>query len=201
MRVAGTEVGIAAASELQGLAASRPARREDGAHEGEERWSWNASVGEIIRFDRIFAGFTSRDVASPAKAARNHLASTRAGGFAAAVAAHVDASRRKWEAMEVRVVEDEEAQRALRFASYHLIAAANPVDERVSISARGLTGEAYRGRVFWDTTRCRVSAPTDTRSRSAMSIMRCRPRRRSSASRSRRGRSWWAPSRVPHAGL
>jgi kojibiose phosphorylase len=48
-------------------------------------------------------------------------------------------------------VGDDEAQRALRFATYHLIAAANPADEHVSIGARGLTGEAYRGHVFWDT--------------------------------------------------
>ena len=46
---------------------------------------------------------------------------------------------------------DEEAQRALRFATYHLIAAVNPADEHISIGARGLTGEAYRGHVFWDT--------------------------------------------------
>ena len=46
---------------------------------------------------------------------------------------------------------DEEAQRALRFAAYHLIAAVNPADEHISIGARGLTGEAYRGHVFWDT--------------------------------------------------
>lgn len=46
---------------------------------------------------------------------------------------------------------DEEAQRALRFATYHLITATNPVDEHVSIGARGMTGEAYRGHVFWDT--------------------------------------------------
>ena len=44
-----------------------------------------------------------------------------------------------------------QAQRALRFAIYHLIAAVNPADEHVSIGARGLTGEAYRGHVFWDT--------------------------------------------------
>ena len=52
---------------------------------------------------------------------------------------------------EVRIVGDEQAQRALRFATYHLIAAVNPTDEHVSIGARGLTGEAYRGHVFWDT--------------------------------------------------
>jgi trehalose/maltose hydrolase-like predicted phosphorylase len=31
------------------------------------------------------------------------------------------------------------------------VAAANPADEYVSIGARGLTGQAYRGHVFWDT--------------------------------------------------
>ena len=37
---------------------------------------------------------------------------------------------------------DPEAQHALRFAIYHLIGAANPEDERVSIGARALTGRA-----------------------------------------------------------
>jgi trehalose/maltose hydrolase-like predicted phosphorylase len=39
----------------------------------------------------------------------------------------------------------------LRFAIYHLIGAANPADERVSIGARALTGADYHGHVFWDT--------------------------------------------------
>src|SRR5262249_57219783 len=39
----------------------------------------------------------------------------------------------------------------LRFAGYHLISAANPDDERISIGARALTGDAYLGHVFWDT--------------------------------------------------
>ena len=34
---------------------------------------------------------------------------------------------------------------------YHLTSAANPEDERVSVGARGLTGDAYFGHVFWDT--------------------------------------------------
>ena len=49
------------------------------------------------------------------------------------------------------IVGDKEAQRALRFAAYHLISAANPADERVSIGARALTGDGYLGHVFWDT--------------------------------------------------
>ena len=46
---------------------------------------------------------------------------------------------------------DDESQRALRFAVYHLTSAANPEDDRVSIGARALTGDAYLGHVFWDT--------------------------------------------------
>jgi hypothetical protein len=42
-------------------------------------------------------------------------------------------------------------QEAVRFAVYHLTSAANPEDERVSVGARGLTGDAYFGHVFWDT--------------------------------------------------
>jgi kojibiose phosphorylase len=151
MRVSDIEVAIAGASELRSSAESITPIPEVNIRSSEQRWVWQASLGQTIRLDRVVSVFTSRDVVSPAKAARYHLATVRARGPLAAVQAHVDAWRRKWEAAEVRIVGDEEAQRALRFATYHLIAAANSADEHVSIGARGLTGEAYRGHVFWET--------------------------------------------------
>ncbi len=39
----------------------------------------------------------------------------------------------------------------MRFAIYHMLSAANPEDDRVSIGARGLNGITYKGHVFWDT--------------------------------------------------
>lgn len=151
MRVSGTEVGIAAASELQGLGASGTMSRTKKPDSTEEQWSGEIGLGETIYLDRIFTIFTSRDVARPAEAACDHVATIRASGLPAVVQAHVDAWRRKWETAEVKIAGDDAAQRALRFATYHLIAAVNPADEHVSIGARGLTGEAYRGHVFWDT--------------------------------------------------
>jgi trehalose/maltose hydrolase-like predicted phosphorylase len=151
LRGSGTEVAVAAMPAVQDAAAARPARHQGGAYGEEERWSWEVSLGETIRFDRMFTVFTSRDAASPAKAARERLTSISARRFQAAVAAHVDAWCRRWEAAEIEIVGDEEAQRALRFATSCLIAAVNPDDEHASIGARGLTGEAYRGHVFWDT--------------------------------------------------
>lgn len=146
---AGKQIGVAAASETHGPLCG-PARRET-ISDDRERWSWQAALGETMRFDRILAVFTSRDVGTPLEAARGRLASACARGFQSAAADHVEAWRRRWECAEVRIVGDDAAQRALRFAIYHLGAAANPADERVSVAARGLTGQAYRGHVFWDT--------------------------------------------------
>jgi trehalose/maltose hydrolase-like predicted phosphorylase len=67
------------------------------------------------------------------------------------LAAHKAAWDTRWIASDILIEGDDESQRALRFAVYHLTIAANPEDERVSIGARGLTGDAYLGHVFWDT--------------------------------------------------
>jgi hypothetical protein len=119
MRVPGKEIGIATISEVQTSTWVLP-RHETGPDVREERWSWKTTLGETIRFDRIFTVFTSRDVANPAKAARDHLASVGAHGFRTAAVSHVDAWHRRWEKAEIRIVGDDEAQRALRFATYHL---------------------------------------------------------------------------------
>ena len=150
MGVSGNEIGIATISEIHSSIGVLP-RYETGPDSRVERWSWKTTLGETVRFDRIFTIFASRDVANPARAARDHLASVGVHGFRTAAVSHVDAWRRRWEEAEIRIVGDDEAQRALRFATYHLIAAANSADEHVSVGARGLTGEAYRGHVFWDT--------------------------------------------------
>jgi len=67
------------------------------------------------------------------------------------LAEHEAAWTSRWQCSEVKVDGDAFAQKALRFAIYHLNSAANPDDEHVSIGARALTGDDYRGHVFWDT--------------------------------------------------
>jgi trehalose/maltose hydrolase-like predicted phosphorylase len=67
------------------------------------------------------------------------------------LAAHETAWQQRWDASDIIIEGDDEVQEAARFAVYHLTSAANPEDERVSVGARGLTGDAYFGHVFWDT--------------------------------------------------
>ena len=56
-----------------------------------------------------------------------------------------------WKKFDVRIkAEDSRLQLALRFAQFHLMSMI-PADNRSSIAAKGLTGEGYKGHVFWDT--------------------------------------------------
>jgi kojibiose phosphorylase len=97
---------------------------------------------------KITAVVTSRDAPDPAAAAAQHLHDP---DLAVLLSAHSTAWAERWAATDIRIPGDDELQRDVRFALYHLIGAAHPADEHSSIGARGLTGERYRGHVFWDT--------------------------------------------------
>ena len=57
-----------------------------------------------------------------------------------------------WTRSRVEVASDSpDDQQALDFALYHLFAMTPCHDARASIAAKGLTGEGYKGHVFWDT--------------------------------------------------
>lgn len=57
----------------------------------------------------------------------------------------------RWQKMDVKIEGDEKAQLAIRFNLFHLVSCANIWDDRVSIAAKGLHGEGYKGHIFWDT--------------------------------------------------
>ena len=116
-----------------------------------EAWELDIEPGRTYRLDRIVVIFTSRDHSRPVQAALRHLETLEGQDFGTLVEAHVQAFERRWDTADVVIEGDGDAQRAIRFAIYHLISAANPEDERVSIGARALTGGAYKGHVFWDT--------------------------------------------------
>ncbi len=115
-------------------------------------WRWTSHAGEAACFSRLVA-ITRCDAKAddPGPLARASLDGARRLGWSGVLAAHEQAWAGRWARSGVEVEGDTAAQRALRFALYHLNGAANPDDEKVSIGARALTGEDYRGHVFWDT--------------------------------------------------
>ena len=70
-------------------------------------------------------------------------------GFDALLAEHRRAWALRWDDADVLIDGDPELQLAVRFALFHLLASA-PDEGEAAIGARGLSGRAYRGHVFWD---------------------------------------------------
>jgi trehalose/maltose hydrolase-like predicted phosphorylase len=154
LRSPGTHVTVAFGAASQLLAnGNNAARREIDIDERyiTERFWLDVEMGASYRLDRIVSIYTSRDNSEPIEAAVAHVNRFLPAGVQDAVAAHVREWESRWRDADVQIEGDEALQRALRFAEYHLISSANPEDGRVSIGARALSGEAYKGHVFWDT--------------------------------------------------
>ena len=115
-------------------------------------WSWTSAAGQAASFQRLVAVARGDSLADdPGKSARDALDRTKAIGWQGVLAEHEAAWAERWRLSDIAIEGDDASERALRFAIYHLTSAANPADEKVSIGARALTGDAYLGHVFWDT--------------------------------------------------
>ena len=115
-------------------------------------WQWRSEAGQVAEFDRFVAAARADSPKdNPAPLAEAALERSRTLGWRAVLSAHEAAWNTRWTASDVVIEGDDELQKAVRFAIYHLTSAANPEDDRVSIGARALTGDAYLGHVFWDT--------------------------------------------------
>ncbi len=82
-------------------------------------------------------------------AAQAALAAAEQAGFERLLREQREAWATRWEEADVRIEGDAELQRAVRFALFHLMSSVADRDE-AAVGARGLTGPAYRGHVFWD---------------------------------------------------
>jgi trehalose/maltose hydrolase-like predicted phosphorylase len=127
--------------------AIRPAVDAD----GRDRWHWNAAPDQPAIFARIVAFARGDGEDDRGAAVRAELHAARRATPPRLLETHTRAWAERWRASEVVVEGDDVAQTVLRFAGYHMISAANPDDQRISIGARALTGDAYLGHVFWDT--------------------------------------------------
>ena len=81
--------------------------------------------------------------------ARATLADAAEAGFERLLREHREAWARRWQGADVVVEGDPELQQAIRFALFHLMASVADRGE-AAVGARGLSGSAYSGHVFWD---------------------------------------------------
>ncbi len=118
-----------------------------------ERQEFQLRRGETLTVDKFVTLHTSRDCPASQIAARcqGGLAAHLSRGFDHALAANAAAWLQMWDSADVTIEGDPEMTRAARFSIYHLLITANPNDPKANIGAKSLSGEGYRGHVFWDT--------------------------------------------------
>jgi len=123
------------------------------------RFRVKASRGCAILVEKTVAICTSRDPALGDLSEDAVLEVGRAPDFEELVASQQRAWNRLWDRFDVQVDVDPCAdlspfpiQLIMRLHAFHLLQTASPetVGLDVSIPARGLHGEAYRGHIFWD---------------------------------------------------
>ncbi|WP_269522559.1 glycoside hydrolase family 65 protein [Coraliomargarita parva] len=111
---------------------------------------FKAEAGIEYSFCKYIATHTGVESHDPKAAAITTLETARSLGLDAIKESHDQAWKKRWTNSDVQIEGDEEAQNALRYSIYHLLIAA-PENDHASIPARGLSGQVYKGAIFWDT--------------------------------------------------
>jgi len=108
-------------------------------------------AGQEYVIERYAAHVTGQQSAQPTQEAVELCSQAAQHGYASLLAAHCELWRKRWQDCDIRIQGDGAAQQALRFSMYHLLAIAPAHSQSVSIPARGLSGQVYKGGIFWDT--------------------------------------------------
>jgi trehalose/maltose hydrolase-like predicted phosphorylase len=155
-----------------------------------QRYRFQAAPGQVWRLHKLVTVFTGRDDPDPAARAAERLRAAATAGLPAVLAQSAAAWAERWATADVEITGDEELQRRVRFASYHLIGCANPDDPHAAPGARSLTGERYKGHVFWDNEIFVLPFLTFTHPPTARAVLGYRHHTLPAARRNARARGW-----------
>lgn len=113
--------------------------------------TFHAKANEEIRFIKYSCIFTSKDSSEYKEQALKLMENAKNLGFEDLLKEHRKEWERLWEVSEITIEGDDEAHKALNYSVYHLHCIAPRHSDSLSIAARGLSGQTYKGAVFWDT--------------------------------------------------
>jgi nigerose phosphorylase len=108
-------------------------------------------LGRPFTLYKYVSHVTGLDTPHPAEASQSLCQEAASMGFEALLTEHATLWAQRWEDCDIQIEGDEAAQQALRFSMYHLLTIVPTHTERASIPARGMSGQMYKGAIFWDT--------------------------------------------------
>jgi trehalose/maltose hydrolase-like predicted phosphorylase len=152
------------------------AAHDDASSSGDRRvverlCAWVSDPNELPRFED----------------ALERLAEVRSLGFDELLAEHREIWARRWADAEVVIEGSPEDELAARFNVFHLLSTAADADE-AAVGARGLSGSAYGGHVFWDADVFVLPALAAIHPRAARAMLEYRIRRLGAARDTARAR-------------
>ncbi|MBU4562795.1 glycoside hydrolase family 65 protein, partial [bacterium] len=115
---------------------------------------------EELSFVKMVTVYTTRDVdfkekervsdKEIEKAAVDNLKKLIETGYNNLFEAHKERWNQLWEQIDITLDGPDFDQLAIRFSQFHIYQMTPVHDERLSIAAKGLSGEGYKGHIFWD---------------------------------------------------
>lgn len=114
---------------------------------------FNAEKAKTYHFTKWVSIFTSREgyERQLESAAADLLHDMVHAGLDYHLTKHIEERKKVWEQADIQIKGDRKAQKGIRFNLYHLMIAKPHHDPTVSVGAKFLTGEGYKGHAFWDT--------------------------------------------------
>ncbi|SFE16536.1 kojibiose phosphorylase [Thermoanaerobacter thermohydrosulfuricus] len=118
-----------------------------------EYFEFDSTDNKTVVIDKFVITYTSRDVRKDLlkTTVEKELFAFAGEGIDKELQRHIEVYEELWSVADINIEGDEEADKALRFNIFHLMSSVNENDPLVSIAAKALHGEGYKGHVFWDT--------------------------------------------------
>lgn len=118
-------------------------------YNGRSAFTKSLKKGEKFSFALLGAICTERDFIDPCNESDREVIYGAKEGIGKLMELHLEQWNDMWQG-DIQIVGDDEAQRVVRFALYHLYSSAR-LGSRLSIPPFGLTSQGYNGHIFWDT--------------------------------------------------
>ncbi len=120
-------------------------------HGSFENFEWQAEIGYTYLVKSLCCVATSNDTPEPVQFALSNYEKYNNNNFEASLIKHISKWKERFEQSQVKISGNDFDRKLVDFALYHLITAGEFSGGRHSIPARTLSGESYKGHVFWDT--------------------------------------------------
>ncbi|OGI23424.1 MAG: hypothetical protein A2287_02520 [Candidatus Melainabacteria bacterium RIFOXYA12_FULL_32_12] len=119
-----------------------------------EEWEWVAeydceySINSLVTF---FYGVNNEMTIKNNREYMENLLQSKDNFYVSVQESHIQSWDKHWDNINLTISGDSHSQKCVNFAIYHLINSGKYSGNYTSIPARNLSGEAYKGHIFWDT--------------------------------------------------